>query len=164
MDLSEVPKRGKTTLTQSIGRSGVSLFGNLLNRAKSAVSRWWALNRIDPREIEIVAHDLNLSSAELVALMFRPPESLVSLDARLAYEGLSAESLAASHPAELRDLRQVCSRCSSRARCARDIRHKRMATPSKYCPNEPLLRSLAHAQQVHRERTPRVLAFPAKLS
>lgn len=153
---------GKTTLAQSIDRSGNSLLGNLLNRAKSAVSRWWELGRIDPREIEIVAHDLNLSSAELVALMFRPPEFLDLLDRRLAYEGLSAEKLAASHPAELRDLRLACSRCSSRARCARDIRHKRMATPSKYCPNEPLLRTLA--QQVRQQGTPRVLGFPVTLS
>ena len=50
--------------------------------------------------------------------------------------GLSEEALAASNPDELRDLRRVCSQCNTKARCARDLRHKRMAAPSKYCPNE----------------------------
>jgi len=130
-------------LMQSVGRPGGSLLGNLVNRAKCAILRWWEVRRIDPREIETVARDLNLSPTELISLMFVPPESLDSLNKRLAYEGLSPESLAASHPAELRDMRRICGRCSSKGRCARDLRHKRMATPSKYCPNEPMLCALA---------------------
>lgn len=149
-------------LAQSIDRSGGSLLGNFLSRAKCAISRWREVSRLASREIDAVARDLNVSSAELVSLMLSSSESLESLGKRLAYEGLPQESLAASHPAELRDMRRICSQCLSKARCARDLRHKRMATPSKYCPNQPTLRALA--LEAHRAKTARVLNFPTSLS
>lgn len=140
--------------TQSAG-----FLGTLFNRARRAISLWRELSRIDLREIEVVAHELNLSPAELVSLMFTPAETLESLDKRLAYAGLSPEKLVRSNPAELRDLRRTCSQCHSKARCARDLLHKRMATPSKYCPNEPTLRALA--LEAHRARSAQVLVFPS---
>ena len=149
-------------LAQSVDRSGGSLLGNLLSRAKCAISRRLEISRLDSREIDAVARDLNVSSAELVSLMLSSSESLDSLGERLAYEGLPQESLAASHPAELRDMRRICSQCHSKARCARDLRHKRMATPSKYCPNQPTLRALA--LEAHRENTARILNFPTSFS
>jgi hypothetical protein len=149
-------------LMQSVSPPGRSLFGNLLNRAKCAISRWWELRKLDPREIEAVARDLNLSSTELVSLMLSSSESLDSLSKRLSYEGLSQESLAISHPAELRDMRRICSQCSTKARCARDLRHKSMATPAKYCPNESTLRALA--LEAHLDRSAQVFGRPASSS
>jgi hypothetical protein len=148
-------------LTQA-GLPAESFFGGILKRAKSALSRWRQVNRLDSQQIEAVARDLNISSAELAALMFAPSGSLDQLNKRLAYAGLSEAALAASHPEELRDLRRVCSQCAEKGRCARDIRHKRMATPSKYCPNEMTLRMLV--REACQRRSGRVLAFPAKLS
>ena len=149
-------------LTQSVDRPGRSLLGNFLSRAKGAVSRWWEVRRLDSREIDAVARDLNVSSAELVSLMLSSSESLESLGKRLAYEGLPQESLAASHPAELRDMRRICGQCTSKARCARDLRHKRMATPSKYCPNEPTLHALAF--EAHHDRSAQARGVFAKPS
>ena len=149
-------------LTQSAGRPAESFFGSLFTRAKSTFSKWREVSRLDSREIEAVARDLNISSAELVSLMFTPSESLDQLNKRLAYAGFSEAALAASHPDELRDLRRVCGRCVEKRRCARDIRHKRMATPSKYCPNELTLRMLA--REARQARSAQVLAFPARLS
>jgi hypothetical protein len=136
-------QKGNVMLMQLVGRPVGSFLSNSLNRVRCAVSRWWEVSHLDPQELETVARDLNVSSVELVTLMFTSSESLDSLNKRLAHEGLSSKLLAASHSAELRDLRRVCSQCSSQARCARDLRHKRMAAPSKYCPNEPTLRALA---------------------
>jgi len=150
-------KKGITMLMQSVDRSGGSLLGNLPGRAKGAISRWWEVRRLGSREIDAVARDMNVSSAELVSLMLTSSDSLGSLNKRLAYEGLPQESLAVSHPAELRDMRRICSQCHSKARCARDFRHKRMATPSKYCPNQPTLRALALEAQ--RKKTARILNF-----
>jgi hypothetical protein len=149
-------------LMQSVGRSGRSFLGNLFNRSKCAVSRWREASGLDPQDVETVARDLNVSPVELVSWMLTSPESIDSLNKRLAYEGLPQESLAASHPAELQDMRRICSQCTSKGRCARDLGHKRMATPSKYCPNEPTLRALA--LEAHPVRSARVIAFPAKLS
>ena len=148
-------------LTQPNQR-GRSYFGNVFNRAKSAFARWREARQLDSQEIDAVARDLNISPAELVALMFASADSLEQLDKRLAYAGLSEEALATSHPDELRDLRRVCSQCSEKARCARDLRHKRMATPSKYCPNELTLRLLV--REACRERCAHVLRFSTKPS
>lgn len=137
-----------------------SFFGNLFNRAKSAFSRWREVRQLDCREIEAVARDLNISPADLVSLMSTSSDSLQSLNRRLAYEGLSEEALAISHPDELRDLRRVCGLCIEKARCARDLRHKRMATPAKYCPNELTLRSLA--REAHHERLEQVVGVPSR--
>ena len=147
---------------QSHRQPDQSFFSNLLNRARRAVSRWHEIRRLDPREVEEVARDLNISPAELVTLMLTPADSLEQLNKRLAYEGLSDEALAVSDADVLRDLRRVCTQCSSKTRCARDLRHKRMATPSRYCPNELTLRLLAdEARNQHAAQVP---SLPAKLS
>ncbi len=148
--------------TQAAGRSDGSFLHNLLHRTKSVISRWREVRRLDSQDIEAIAYDLNISPAELVALMSTSSDSLEQLRERLTYAGLSEESLAASHRDELRDLRRVCSQCSSKARCARDLRHKRIATPSKYCPNELTLQSLV--REACRERSAEVLSIVADRS
>jgi hypothetical protein len=149
-------------LTHAFGQPGGSFLVNLLNRAKDAVSRWWEIGRLDPQEIDVAARDLNISSVELVALMRTPSDALDPLSKRLEFDGFTSESLARSHPHELRDLCRVCSQCLSKTRCARDIRHKRMATPSKYCPNELTLRLLV--REAYRDRSARVLNFPENVA
>jgi hypothetical protein len=91
------------------------------------------------------------------ALAFQPSRPLWSLARRLSHAGLSEDVLVASHGDVVRDLRRVCSQCKSRARCARDLKHERRATPAKYCPNERALRALA--DQI-RGGNPRILPFP----
>ena len=49
--------------------------------------------RLDTQEIETVAYDLNISPAELVTLMSTSSDSQEQLNKRLAYAGLSEESL-----------------------------------------------------------------------
>ncbi len=135
--------------------TGSSVFKGLLNRFRSAVARWNELQRLDSREMEAIARELNLSKEELCALTFQPSGSIQSLNKRLSHAGLSEDELAAAHGDVLRDLRRVCSQCRSKARCARDLRHGRRVTPGKYCPNEQTLRALADEV-----RAPRLLPFP----
>ena len=117
--------------------------GNLAKRFRDAISRRGELQRCDRREIESIARELNVSPAELGALALMPSHSLAPLSKRLSHAGLSETGLATSHPEVLRDLQRVCSQCPSKARCARDLRRERRATPSKYCPNEQTLQALA---------------------
>jgi hypothetical protein len=130
-------------LIPSAAAKGRSFVASLLDRVKGAISRRNELQRCDRREIESIARELNVSPAELDALTLMPPTSLESLGKRLSHVGLSEVRLEAAHPEVLRDLRRVCSQCRSKARCARDLRHERRATPSKYCPNEQTLQGLA---------------------
>ena len=146
--------------TQPESQPANSFFGDLFKRVKSAFSRWREIRQLDSRDIGAVARDLNLSPSDFISLMFTSSCSLESLNRRLAYEGLSEEALVVSHPDELRDLRRVCSLCKEKGRCARDIRHGRLAGPSKYCPNELTLRSLA--RDVRHDREAQVLSVPSR--
>lgn len=131
-----------------------SAFKGLLDRCRSAVARWNELRRLDSQELEAIARELNLSKEELSALTFQPSRSIQSLSRRLSHAGLSQDELAAAHGDVLRDMRRVCSQCRSKARCARDLKHERRATPAKYCPNEQTLRALTDGAS-------RILPFPA---
>ena len=128
----------------------------VLQRVKDALPRLTDIQHLASWELEAIARELNLSKAELDALAFAPSGSLESLSRRLSHAGLSEQALAATHGDVLRDLRRTCSRCPSKARCARDLKHERRATPAKYCPNEQTLRSLAF--EAHRAR---ILPFPS---
>jgi hypothetical protein len=137
-------------------RKGGRFLGAVLERLKGALPRLKDIQSLAAWELESIVRELNLSQAELDALAIAPASALEALSRRLSHAGLSEDALAATHGDVLRDLRQTCSRCKSRARCARDLRHERRATPAKYCPNEQTLRALAfEAQQA------RVLPFPA---
>jgi hypothetical protein len=120
--------------TEPGGKKHNRFFGNLYRRLRGAKARW---------------ND--------GALAFQPSRPLWSLARRLSHAGLSEDSLVESHGDVLRDLRRVCSQCKSRARCARDLKHERRATPAKYCPNERALRALA--DQIHPNNS-QVLPFP----
>lgn len=145
-------------LIEAAAKTCSTLFGNLRDRLKGVMDRSNELQRLDQREIEIIARELNLSRTELAALILKPSGSLQSLSRRLSHAGLAEDDVEASHGDVLRDLRRVCSQCSSKARCARDLNHERQATPAKYCPNEQTLRALAHDVQ---RRAPPVRPGPA---
>ena len=130
-------------LLPSTTDTGRSFLGNLLDRFKGAMSRRHELQRCDRQELEAIARELNVSPAEFGVLTSMPLTLLGSLSKRLSNAGLSEDQLATAHPEVLRDLRRVCSQCTSKARCARDLKHERGATPSKYCPNEQTLQALA---------------------
>jgi hypothetical protein len=119
-----------------------TIFNSFLNRLRSAITCWNKFQRLDCQEMEVIARELNLSKVEFSALTFEPSGALQSLSKRLSHAGLSEDELAAFHGDVLRDMCRVCSQCQSKARCARDLKHERRATPAKYCPNEQTLRAL----------------------
>jgi hypothetical protein len=123
--------------TEAGGKRHNRFFGNLYHRLREVTARW---------------------NDDAGALAFQPSRPLWSLARRLSHAGLSEDTLVASHADVLRDLRRVCSQCRSRARCARDLKHERRATPAKYCPNERALRALA--DQIHPSNS-QILPFPA---
>src|SRR3569832_2273343 len=130
----------------------------LLNHARDTVARRNEMRRLHLQEVEANAHELQLSSIELTTLALSPSRSAGSLNRRLSHAGLSENELAASHGDVLRDLRRVCSQCSSKARCVRELKRERRAAPAKYCPSEQTLRALA--DEAHRGASP-ILSFPA---
>ena len=101
------------------------------------------MSNLDVGRVQAIARDLNLSVSELSALAAATPSSQESLRKRPMHAGLSEDALAVSNCDVLRDLQRVCSQCTSKTRCAADLRRGRRATPSKYCPNEQTLRALS---------------------
>lgn len=77
---------------QSAARPAGSFFVNLFNRTKSAFSRSRETSRLDVREIDALARDLNISSPELVPSMFIAPAPFELLNKRLAYAALRSLS------------------------------------------------------------------------
>jgi hypothetical protein len=115
------------------------------------------MGRLDAREIQAIAHGLNLSVSDLGALVAAAPGSQETLKRRLILAGLSEDAVAVSNCDVLRDMQRVCSQCTSKARCAADLNRGRYATPSKYCLNEPTLRALSF--EANKQPSARILAF-----
>jgi len=150
-------KRGLTMFTAI--RNGKSRFRGLLGRFKSATFRWNEMHGLDAREVGLIAHELNLSVAELNTLACASSRSVELLDRRLAHAGISVGELTAAHGDVVRDLRRVCAQCRLKSRCARDLGCERRATSSKYCPNEQTLGALSY--EANRAPLAKSFALPA---
>jgi hypothetical protein len=134
-----------------------SLLGALLCRFRSAVIRW---NRMQWQDtVEAVARELDLPRSELDALLLSSSGSPLSLSLRLSHADVCEDELAANHAELLRDMSRVCRQCRFHARCARDLKHDRRATPAKYCPNEQTLQALTREAQ---QSASCVLPFPPR--
>lgn len=116
-------------------------FESLLSRLRAFLGRQHEFDSMSAREVDEIAHELNLPTSDLRALARRrgSPELLRK---RLEHAGLSEEALASSNSDVLRDLQRVCGLCRETTRCAADIARERRASPAKYCPNELTLVAL----------------------
>ncbi|WP_172646819.1 hypothetical protein [Bradyrhizobium elkanii] len=117
-------------------------FKNLLARLRAFLVRRHEFDLLTAREIDEVAHELNLPTSDLRALA-REQGSPELLSKRLDHAGLSEQMLASSYCDVLRDLQRVCGLCREKARCAADLARERRASPARYCPNELTLTALS---------------------
>lgn len=104
------------------------------------------LDAFSPGEMARMAQDVGLAPADLRELARHCSDAADLLDRRLGALGLSTAGLAATAPAELRDMERLCTLCAAKGRCARDL----AADPKdpvwqQYCPNEQTLTSLARS-------------------
>ena len=117
-------------------------FESLIGRLRAFLSRCREFDLMTDREVDEIAHELNLSTSDLRALA-RERGSPELLSKRLEHAGLSEQLLASSHCDVLRDLQRVCGLCREKARCTADLARERRASPAKYCPNELTLTALS---------------------
>jgi hypothetical protein len=123
-----------------------ALIGRFLAHAARAIARRNEWDHLSTGEISSIAQELHMTPATLIDLAQESPESILLLDRRLEHAGLRTDELSAAHGDVLRDLQRVCSFCPVKARCASDLDRERRASPSKYCPNEQTLQSLARGR------------------
>ena len=124
-------------------------FESLVARLRGFLARRHEFDLMTAREVDEIAHELNLPASDLRALA-RGRGSPELLYKRLKHAGLSEQALASSHSDVLRDLQRVCGLCRETARCAGDLARERRASPAKYCPNEFTLTALSRVASAER--------------
>jgi len=126
-----------------------------LERVIVPIAEWWrnkkearenldSLDALGPGEFARMANDIGISASDLRELAKHCCDAADLLERRLKSLGLSAEELAQSATAQLRDMERLCTLCESKGRCARDL----ASDPSdpvwrQYCPNHETLVGLA---------------------
>ena len=128
-----------------------------LNSAPTFVrllTRWWRswiprstpvaeLSSLGSTEIQRIAGDVGVSSAELRALAGKWPDSAELLSRRLSALNLDEHRLREKEPQVLRDLQWVCTLCARKGRCEHDVAYKPSdPTWRAYCPNSQTLAAL----------------------
>ncbi len=109
----------------------------------SARTTMLELDQTGAGETARMAHDLGMSSADLVNLAGRGPDAADLLPRRLEQLHLDPGALAQTQPEVVRDMQRLCSMCRSHGRCARDLAHNpEDAAWRDYCPNALTLDAL----------------------
>lgn len=101
------------------------------------------LAAIGDREVEQIAKDIGLSPGELYSLTRSDAKGAELLAHRMGALDLDCQEVARLVPETLHDLQRLCTFCSHRKRCARDL----ACTPQDsrwkdYCPNVATLLAL----------------------
>lgn len=119
--------------------------------ALSSVVHWFKqhmrgneLNGLDPKELEMMARDLNVAPDDLVRLAAEEPQDTSMMKRMMAIHGLDYEKLRAEYSAVVRDMEVTCSRCQERKLCQHDLDHGADAhTCDQYCPNADTMKAFA---------------------
>ena len=101
------------------------------------------LAAVDDREVEQIAKDIGVSSAELYSLARSDAKDADLLLQRMAALDLDCKEVARLEPATMHDLQRLCTLCNRRKRCAHDLAHAPSDPNWKdYCPNVATLLAL----------------------
>jgi hypothetical protein len=121
---------------------------------RSKLADWWRnwRNRCDAvsdlaccgaDEIERVARDVGLTSAELRTMAGKWPSAADLLRQRMAHLDLDASEVTQTQPLVMRDLQRSCTVCQSKRKCMRDLsRDPDNPVWQDYCPNAMTLTAL----------------------
>jgi uncharacterized protein YjiS (DUF1127 family) len=121
----------------------------------------WELNSLDAGELARIAHDMGLSSAELVAVNEGNPDVAERLPRLMDVLHLDPAGVSRTHPEVFRDLQRVCTKCGSIGRCVRDLDDGTAVKKwESYCPNASTLRALI--QEFHRRKPMKSATQPAR--
>jgi len=94
-------------------------------------------------DAECIAKDLGVSTAELYRLARSDSKGADLLLQRMAALDLDCKEVARLEPATMHDLQRLCTLCSRRKRCARDLARTPLDPMWKdYCPNVATLLAL----------------------
>ena len=101
------------------------------------------LDECDRYEVARMAREAGLSPMELSRMSKLGPDAAKLLLDRMAALHLDSETLAQTNPSTMRAVQRLCSSCTSKKRCQRNLIHDRdIPVWRKYCPNVGTLDAL----------------------
>jgi hypothetical protein len=117
---------------------------NWVEKYRYAVGFSHELAHCGADEVARVAHDLGMSSDELVSLARQGPHAADQLPKLLRALGVDPHELASVEPATMRSLERVCITCGHKEQCEHDLAAGTAAQGnySDYCPNAKSLAAL----------------------
>jgi len=95
----------------------VDVFGNWLKRRREIRE----LQGLDNGELAKIAHELNMTPAELDSFVHQGPRAADEMPKLLTRLGLDSDALCQTQPLVLRDMARVCASCQQKRRCDRDL-------------------------------------------
>jgi len=111
--------------------------------ARQSWMRLHEMDRLSPDEIDRMARDVGLTSADFLRVASQPGGSADLLERRLAALKLDPEDIRKLSPLLLADLQRTCACCAEKKRCADDMAEDPIAPGwESYCPNSGTLRTL----------------------
>lgn len=124
-----------------------NLHSSALHNTFAAIARWVERYRdmLDPSrqfggctpdDVRAIAHDLSLTTDDLMTLTRRGPDSARLLVELLKALGVDPKKLASRDPMLMRDLQRLCVTCGYKRQCEHDLREGTgPAHYAEYCPN-----------------------------
>jgi hypothetical protein len=114
-----------------------------IKRYRYAIGLREELQHCGAGEVARAAHDLGLSSDELVELARKGPGAADQLPKLLRALGVNASALARQDPSTMRDLQRLCITCGAKRRCEHELEAGTAAKNFRgYCPNAYTLDTL----------------------
>ena len=119
------------------------------------LGHWWkvqrerrhdiaALRSMGLHEIDELSGELGLSRAQLEDLVRAGPDAAAELERMIAALGLDPDTIQASHPAAMREMKALCATCGEKRTC-RHALGEGTAAPrmASFCPNADELADIA---------------------
>ncbi len=116
--------------------SAVIAFGGWMQKRKLYRACRQSIEECNSVEVARIAHDIGLSPNDLRRIASLGPDAAKLLLDRMRALRLNAQAIEDSEPGTMRDLQRLCSSCTKKKRCQRDLM-KDSGDPGwrQYCPN-----------------------------
>ena len=120
------------TKTYPIVENAINLFGDWLKHRQEMRE----IREMDSGDFARIARDLNVSPADLDAVVRQGPHASDELSVLLKALGIDEATLSRTQPALQRDMVRVCAACRQKALCNHDLAAGTLAYRyDEYCPN-----------------------------
>lgn len=122
----------------------VEMFGDWLKYQRELSE----MSQMDAANFGRIAGELQMSSADLEALVRQGPHAADELPKMLTALGIDQDDLKRTEPLVLRDMERVCALCNQKRRCDRDLAAGTAAEHyQEYCANAPTIDGLGSGNQ-----------------